>query len=98
MECTASHLRLRDRPAEALRPPEEKVNWEQFEWGLRVNEEGHPHVEAREWPRGSDRRRSGDLTIFSRALYQLSYRALPLQGSKAQPLARVAVPCDPDRT
>lgn len=24
---------------------------------------------------GSDRRRSGDLTIFSRALYQLSYRA-----------------------
>ena len=25
---------------------------------------------------GSDRRRSGDLTIFSRTLYQLSYRAL----------------------
>ena len=25
--------------------------------------------------RGSDRRRSGDLTIFSRTLYQLSYRA-----------------------
>ena len=24
---------------------------------------------------GSDRRRSGDLTIFSRTLYQLSYRA-----------------------
>ena len=27
------------------------------------------------WPGGPDRRRSGDLTIFSRALYQLSYRA-----------------------
>ncbi|MEY4981522.1 MAG: hypothetical protein RL174_860, partial [Actinomycetota bacterium] len=25
--------------------------------------------------RGSDRHRSGDLTIFSRSLYQLSYRA-----------------------
>ena len=25
---------------------------------------------------GSDRRRSGDLSIFSRTLYQLSYRAL----------------------
>ena len=32
----------------------------------------------REWTRGfggSDRRRSGDLSIFSRTLYQLSYRA-----------------------
>ena len=26
--------------------------------------------------RGSDRRRSGDLSIFSRTLYQLSYRAI----------------------
>ena len=26
---------------------------------------------------GSDRRRSGDLSIFSRTLYQLSYRAEP---------------------
>lgn len=25
---------------------------------------------------GSDRRRSGDLSIFSRTLYQLSYRAI----------------------
>ena len=25
---------------------------------------------------GSDRRRSGDLSIFSRTLYQLSYRAM----------------------
>lgn len=46
---------------------------------------------------GSERHRSADLSIFSRTLYQLSYRALP-EGSKAQPLARVAVPCDPDRT
>ena len=31
---------------------------------------------------GSDRRRSGDLSIFSRTLYQLSYRAV-----QARPLA-----------
>ena len=32
-------------------------------------------VPIRLLPGGSDRRRSGDLTIFSRSLYQLSYRA-----------------------
>ena len=30
----------------------------------------------RAWGGGSDGRRSRDLTIFSRALYQLSYRAM----------------------
>ena len=41
---------------------------------------------------GPDRRRSGDLTIFSRALYQLSYRAIegrtPL-GEKTHPFGWV---------
>ena len=32
--------------------------------------------ELRGFSGGSDRRRSGDLSIFSRTLYQLSYRAL----------------------
>jgi hypothetical protein len=42
----------------------------------RAKKKSHPHVEAREWDSGPDRRRSGDLSIFSRTLYQLSYRAL----------------------
>ena len=32
--------------------------------------------------RGSDRHRSGDLSIFSRTLYQLSYRALVKRASR----------------
>ncbi len=35
----------------------------------------NPLADQRVLRGGSDRRRSGDLTIFSRALYQLSYRA-----------------------
>ena len=39
-----------------------------------------PRVEATRGFSGSDRRRSGDLTIFSRTLYQLSYRARHVPG------------------
>src|SRR5699024_9442560 len=34
--------------------------------------------------RGSDRRRSGDLSIFSRTLYQLSYRAVVAESDRGQ--------------
>ena len=46
------------------------------DWLTRAKKKSHPHVEAREWDSGPDRRRSGDLSIFSRTLYQLSYRAV----------------------
>ena len=36
-------------------------------------------VEATRGFRGPDRRRSGDLSIFSRTLYQLSYRTKGIQ-------------------
>lgn len=34
-----------------------------------LTNKSHSHVEAREWDSGSDRRRSGDLSIFSRKKY-----------------------------
>ena len=34
---------------------------------------------------GSDRRRSGDLSIFSRTLYQLSYRAVSVPLARGEP-------------
>ncbi len=53
---------------------------------------------------GSDRRRSGDLSIFSRTLYQLSYRAEPPTYSLSMPRETKALPKkslmlrDPDGT
>ena len=45
--------------------------------------------------RGSDRHRSGDLSIFSRTLYQLSYRALVEKSLSCERLFRYR---DPDGT
>ena len=57
-------------------------------------------VEAWKRDSGSDGRRSRDLSIFSRTLYQLSYRALYgrsyIEGTTAW--REAIVPCDPDRT
>ena len=47
-----------------------------------------PTVEAWRADCGSDRRRSGDLTIFSRTLYQLSYRALRIEADTQRPRLR----------
>gem|GEM_PF-3661018 len=52
---------------------------------------------------GPDRRRSGDLSIFSRTLYQLSYRARSNFEKKAPrkktlSFERACCLCDPDRT
>ena len=52
---------------------------------------------------GPDRRRSGDLSIFSRTLYQLSYRARSnfekiAPRKKTLPFERACCLCDPDRT
>ena len=44
--------------------------------GARRQSEGPEPCGFRAFRGGSDRRRSGDLSIFSRTLYQLSYRAL----------------------
>ncbi len=46
------------------------------------NEDGRPRVFKRRPVGGRDRRRSGDLTLFRRALYQLSYStsSSPLRG------------------
>jgi integrase len=55
-------------------------------WASAEPESGRPAqkevplpVEAWKRDSGSDRRRSGDLSIFSRTLYQLSYRAVQPQ-------------------
>ena len=49
--------------------------------------------------RGSDRHRSGDLTIFSRSLYQLSYRAVvTFATSEKSPSIEGLKLSDPDGT
>ena len=53
-----------------------------------VKEKIRPTVEAWRADCGSDRRRSGDLTIFSRTLYQLSYRALRIEADTQRPRLR----------
>ena len=53
-----------------------------------VKEKSAPTVEAWRADCGSDRRRSGDLTIFSRTLYQLSYRALRIEADTQRPRLR----------
>ncbi|VXB75930.1 hypothetical protein PLANTIT3_60198 [Plantibacter sp. T3] len=53
------------------------------------------HVEARWGFRGSDGRRSRDLTIFSRALYQLSYRAEYISCTNGDDVSKAeALPCE----
>ena len=47
---------------------------------------------------GSDGRRSRDLTIFSRALYQLSYRASETCSDEKSPFEKRLNLRDPDRT
>src|SRR5690625_2266242 len=52
------------------------------------NKKNPRDVEATRGFRGPDRRRSGDLSIFSRTLYQLSYRTkgvLNFLGTRARP-------------
>ena len=60
------------------------VDWEQPV----LKEKSAPTVEAWRADCGSDRRRSGDLTIFSRTLYQLSYRALRIEADTQRPRLR----------
>ena len=54
----------------------------------RLKKKSAPTVEAWRADCGSDRRRSGDLTIFSRTLYQLSYRALRIEADTQRPRLR----------
>lgn len=44
--------------------------------GYKTKMKGPPHAQGPFMCCGSERYRSADLTIFSRTLYQLSYRAL----------------------
>jgi hypothetical protein len=64
------------------------------------HEKGPRLIEAGTFSKcGSDRRRSGDLSIFSRTLYQLSYRAwehLPMITEVSEP--RPETFSDPDGT
>ena len=75
------------------------VDWEQPV----LKEKSAPTVEAWRADCGSDRRRSGDLTIFSRTLYQLSYRALRIRLRNDRVLrdgksSEYGGLCDPDGT
>ena len=61
-----------DRSRRGVRPISAKGSEERKK---REKSEGPEPCEFRAFRSGSDRRRSGDLSIFSRTLYQLSYRA-----------------------
>src|SRR5699024_7998601 len=83
-------------PARAVRPTAYGgAAGEERDCRIRPGTGGHPrpHLSGTTKPPGrtrglrgggSDRRRSGDLSIFSRTLYQLSYRAVVAESDRGQ--------------